>query len=159
MKQRYEVIRDTREQKNNGWWFPESSECLGTVVKTMKTGDYTLSGLEDKLVIERKKDLGEVAQNINEKRFERELDRLKEFKYAYLLLGFTLDDIYTFPLNSGIPHYLHKRLKVTTNYIISKINYYKLKYPSIEIYLVGNRGREVAKSIFDEVSEAERTNG
>ncbi len=39
---RFTVVRDTREQR--GWEFPTKGRCLGTVVETMKEGDYTLQG-------------------------------------------------------------------------------------------------------------------
>src|SRR5688572_9057132 len=58
----YTVIRDTREQK--GWIFEANAYCEGTVIETMKTGDYTLRGLEDRFVVERKRNVAEFAQNI-----------------------------------------------------------------------------------------------
>ena len=90
MKSKVHVIRDTREQKTgNGWWFPESSLCAGTVVQTLKSGDYTLEGFEETFVIERKSGTAEIAQNINEGRFVRELERLEEFRFPFLLVIMT----------------------------------------------------------------------
>lgn len=55
------ILVDTREQ--TPWEFSHYS----TAKQKLDTGDYTVSGLEDKLAIERKKSVGEIANNITEK--------------------------------------------------------------------------------------------
>ena len=47
---KYTVIKDTREK--DGYFFKEYDRCDGMVVETMKTGDYTLKGMENVLCIE-----------------------------------------------------------------------------------------------------------
>ena len=78
------VVKDTREK--DGWYFKESDYCQGMIDQKLDTGDYSVQGLEDVLCIERKGSVSEIANNIVDKRFDRELDRMKEFKYKFLIL-------------------------------------------------------------------------
>jgi len=142
---RYEILRDTREQ--TGWWFTEDAQCFGTTEATLETGDYTLKGLEKILAIERKGSVSEFATNINEKRFDAELDRLDEFDHAFLLLDFNPDDLEKYPYGSNIPLYKQKYIKVTPNYIRSKIIDYSLRH-STQILITGGYGKKYALDIF-----------
>ena len=62
----YTVIKDTREQ--DGYTFERFESryhaCAGMVVQKLDTGDYSLVGLEDKLCIERKGRISELAINL-----------------------------------------------------------------------------------------------
>ena len=62
----YTVIKDTREKE--GYFFKKYDKCSGMVVETMKTGDYTIKGLEDVLCIERKASVEEIANNLGKKK-------------------------------------------------------------------------------------------
>ena len=142
---RYEVIRDTREQ--SGWTFAEDNDCTGTVIDTLKTGDYSLRGLENLFTIERKGKCQEFAQNILEDRFEREFERMESFPCSFLFLEFTMKDIMNYPHNQGIPLYLIKKIQVRPEFILSKLLDYNIKYKT-KTFLVGQNGKEVAKSLF-----------
>ena len=80
---RFNVIRDTREQKNF-WLFANYDEVVNVIDQKLDTGDYTIEGLEENLCIERKHSISELAKNIAEDRFERELERMSKFYYSYL---------------------------------------------------------------------------
>jgi ERCC4-type nuclease len=149
---KYEVIRDTREQ--TGWWFPESDECAGTTVSKLDTGDYTIRGLENEFVIERKKNLAEFAQNIVESRFEREMERLAQFRDAFLLIDCSPSDIDIFPANSGIPRHLHSKSRISPNFILSKLRYYQNKF-GVYIILTEGMGKTWAERLFREFSNGE----
>jgi len=147
------VIRDTREQeKGDGWWFPESTLCAGTVVQTLKTGDYTLEGFEETFVIERKSGSAEIAQNITEKRFVRELERLEEFKYPFIIAACTWDDIYNFPKGSDIPQRVWPKLRAKNFFMVKTLLEYQLKYKT-RIILAGSHGQDIAKSLFKRILE------
>jgi ERCC4-type nuclease len=150
---KYQVIRDSQE-KANYWTFSCSKSCEGTEVKRLKTGDYTLVGLENVFTIERKGCIAEFAQNISQKRFERELKRLEKFKYPFILLEFTLEDIMRFPYSSNIPQHLWAKLRVNPSYILKRLLEYQLTYKT-KILLVGAHGKEVASSLFKRVYEKE----
>lgn len=145
---KFTVIRDTQEQK--GWQFKKSKFCTGTIQQKLPTGDYTLQGYEDVFIIERKGTTAEVAKNINEARFERELERLEQFQYPFMLLEFNMEDVISFPKNSGIPFYLWKKLRVTSSFLLRKLLEYQFLYKT-RIIFCGNEGPEVAKSIFKRI--------
>ena len=75
---KYTVIRDTREQE--GYYFSEYDLCLGMVEQKLDTGDYARVGIEDKVWIERKGCVEEVAINVGQKKntIIREIERMKE---------------------------------------------------------------------------------
>lgn len=142
---RYEVIRDTREQ--SGWVFAETNDCVGTVVDTLKTGDYSLRGIEHLFTIERKGKCQEFAQNITQDRFERELERMDSFAHPFLFLEFSYADVMNYPYKQGIPPFLCKKIKIKPEFIVSKLFDYNLKYKT-KIVLVGTHGKDAAKSLF-----------
>lgn len=147
---KYTVIKDTREQL--GWNFEETSNCGGTIVKGLKTGDYTICGLEDILTIERKGTTGEFAQNIIQRRFEQELKRLDNFKHPFMILEFNVADIMQFPKNSGIPPKVWNKLRISPWFILKRLIDFQLNHKT-RIILAGEYGREVAASIFKRMAE------
>lgn len=147
----YRVLFDTREQQP--WTFPASTRCLGTESVTLKTGDYSLAGWEDRFCIERKGSSSELSQNVFQPRFERELGRMDEFAHAYLFLEFTADQVCRFPEDSGIPHSRWKSLRVTPQLFLKRIHEIQLDHPALRVWFVGNRGREVASSLFKRLTE------
>ncbi len=95
MKQ-FKIIRDTREQKGKGWLFRSSTNCSGQEIKKLDVGDYTVKGLEDILMIERKTigDLwGTLGATDNYKRFLREIKRAENHKFKFLIIEGTVADI------------------------------------------------------------------
>ncbi len=135
------IIVDSREK--TPWTFPNSR------VEGLKTGDYTLEGLEDVLTIDRKATTGEFSHNIIEKRFDRELERFKEFKYAFIVCEFDYADVEFFPQGSNIPKYLWKTLRIKASFIKKKIAEYQTA--GINIIFAGRYGKEAALTIFREV--------
>ena len=75
---KYTVIRDTREQE--GYYFSEYDLCLGMIDQKLDTGDYSIVGLEDKICVERKGCVEELAINLGQKKhtFLREIERMKK---------------------------------------------------------------------------------
>jgi ERCC4-type nuclease len=147
----YTVLRDTREQA--GWTFPKSDRCAGTHEATLKTGDYTLAGWEGRLAVERKGSPAELAANLFQPRFERELARLDAFEHPYLFLEFTADDVVRFPFNSGIPPARWRSLRVTPQLFLKRLHEAQLDHPTLRVWFVGGRGREVASSLFKRLTE------
>ena len=151
---KYTVIKD-KQEKVNGWTFEKSDFCDDMVIQHLKTGDYTLLGYEKDFIIEKKSSTSEISKNIFDPAFERELQRMENFKYAFVICCFTLNDIFSFPLNSKIPQKYWRRLRVNKHIILKKINEFQLKYKAKWIF-AGDHGHEEAESLFKMVIELER---
>jgi hypothetical protein len=125
---KYTIIRDTREK--NGWSFDFYENCEAVVDEGMKTGDYTVKGLEDCLVIERKASSGEVALNLGKKRkqFEAELERMEEFRFKYIVCEFSEDVLMQFPEGSTIPKYKWQYLRMNGKFMRKLLYGYEKKY-------------------------------
>ncbi len=76
------VVVDTREQE------PLPIRRLPVVRATLPTGDYSLAGCEEAFAVERKStaDLVACCCGQNRERFERELHRLRGFRFKRLLI-------------------------------------------------------------------------
>lgn len=153
---KFNVIRDTREQKNF-WTFANYSEVENVIDKKLDTGDYTIEGFENTLCIERKHNVAEIAKNIVEDRFERELERMKEFYYPYLILEFGLDDVYNYPNVSCVPPKIRKRVKIRGSFIFKKLAEMCVTY-QIPIIPCGHPkyAEEMVVSLMKRVYEAEK---
>jgi ERCC4-type nuclease len=86
---------DTREQRP----YP----LLPSVRKTLRTGDYSVLGLEDRVTIERKSQKDAYATLGQDRdRFERELERMAEMDYAAIVLECSLSDFLIPPVRSRV---------------------------------------------------------
>jgi len=83
------IVIDTREQRPL-----EFSKCIHTITAALPVGDYSLRGLENQVVIERKS-LGDLLGSITHgrDRFVRELRQFRSFRFAGLLVEADWDDI------------------------------------------------------------------
>ena len=99
----FTVIKDTREQ--DGYYFSAFNTCAGMIEHKLDTGDYTIQGLEDKVCVERKGCVEELAVNLGQKKyaFLNEIDRMKIFPHKFLILEFSLEDLLKFPDETRIP--------------------------------------------------------
>lgn len=136
------VIKDTREQA--GWEFP------GMVIGTLHTGDYTLQGYEKDFIIERKGKLTEFANNVVDPRFERELDRLDDFKWPFLICEFEFSDIMTWPFSAKLPPSLTNKIKISKYFILKRVNEILVNHKT-KILFVGKYGKETAESLFKRI--------
>jgi ERCC4-type nuclease len=123
----FNIIRDTQEKKNF-WTFANYNVVNEVIDKKLKTGDYTIEGMEDILCIERKHGIGELAKNIVEARFERELIRMGDFKYSYLILEFGLEDVFGYPFVNSVHHMAKKKAKIRGPFILKKLAEISVKY-------------------------------
>jgi hypothetical protein len=93
MAKKVAILRDTREKKP--WDFSGDKYFNGQKDVALKSGDYSLDGYEDQIVVERKKDANELIANFttDKRRIYDEIHRLKEFKFAAIVIEQTLEDI------------------------------------------------------------------
>ncbi len=150
----YTVIKDTREKE--GYFFKPYDKCDGMVVETMKTGDYTLKGLEDVLCIERKASTAEISMNLGRKKkpFQAEMERMKDFDHSFIVCEFSMDDLINFPKNSGIPSGKQKFVKITGKYMLKTLIEFQLWYDT-KILFCDNKHNAflVTNSIFKRMNE------
>jgi hypothetical protein len=150
------IVCDTREQKP--WSFDHIEDTyfnFNVERGTLKTADYSLKGLEDIFVIERKASSAEVAQNIMEERFEKEFKRLAEYKYKFVICEFELRDIINYPIGSGIPQKIWSSIKVSGKYIQKRITELQIDY-NVPFIFAGDFAVEQAIAIFKKVSKNEQ---
>lgn len=148
---RYTVIRDTREKDEQGWNFSPSKNCAGTVDGTLPTGDYTIQGFETAIVIERKGSIAEFAGNLYQARFVRELERLRQFPHAFIVLEFSFDDVLNFPASSSIPRSRWRFLRITPNLFVRRIAELQQMFPTVQFIFAGSGGKLFAASHFKRI--------
>ena len=153
---KFRVICDSREKEQYRYTFPENWECSGSVVGTLKTGDYTLKNHEDDLCIERKKTVSELSINIHEDRFYRELERMKTFKWAFVICEFPLSALLEYPEGSNLPPKVKSKIKVTGPYLLKKVTEIMTTYPYVHFLFCGNQfnAYTMCVSIFKRVHES-----
>lgn len=134
----FTVIKDTREQ--DGYYFSAFNTCAGMIEHKLDTGDYTIQGLEDKICVERKGCVEELAVNLGQKKhaFLDEIERMKDFPHKFLVLEFSLEDLLKFPDETRIPVKNKASLKITGKYMIKCLMEFAL-YNNVQILFCGNK--------------------
>jgi len=155
----YTVIRDTREQDGHGWMFhghvPDHRppRCDGTTVDTLKTGDYSMVGYTDLVVVERKNDFSELWGNYSKQKrpaFEEEMERMSTLKYAYIVVEslLTPDTMKLSPpqFAKGVPG----------KSLVRWLMHLSAKY-GVHIIPAGACGKRITQMILEEVVRLEKT--
>ena len=132
------ILKDTREQK--GWTFDEVEGNVA--VGKLDTGDYTVEGFEGVLCVERKGTFAELAGNLVEDRFWRELERMSKFKHPYVICEFELKDIVNYPYNMGP---LKDKIKIKGSFLLKKI--VEAELMGIRFVFAGKYGKQFFLSI------------
>ncbi|NDC95807.1 hypothetical protein EBZ38_14555, partial [bacterium] len=104
--------------------------------------------------IERKRTVSEVAGNISEQRFTKELQRMKPYKHKFILMEFTLNSLLDYPVGSTVPKKLWSNLKITGKYILKYLTDISIKY-DVHIIYCGSKdnAEEMALSIMKRMVE------
>lgn len=137
----FDVLRDTREQQ--GWSFSRSKAVLSITDTKLDTGDYTIAGMEKQLCIERKATTSEIANNICQKRFFAELERMLVIPHRFIICEFLFKDVLDFPKNSGIPDRQVKYLKITSQFMLKSLSEIEVKYGVSVIYAGNPQSAEI----------------
>ena len=150
----YTVIRDTREQE--GYYFSEFNTCAGMVDHKLDTGDYSIDGLEDKICIERKGCVEELAQNLGSKKqtFLKEIERMQSFPHKFIVLEFSLEDLIKFPKETRIPIKNKASVKITGKYMLKCLIEFEL-YNNVHVIFCGDKRTAflAVSSIFKRINE------
>lgn len=121
----FEAIADTREQRPLEF---DSPYISNVVTKKLDTGDYSIVGLEDVLCIERKGSLVEFYRNATQKRFDDELERMRAYKYKFLVLEFSLTEVDGIPFTLGLKKEQRDQCRVSSKYIMKRITDIQVDY-------------------------------
>ncbi len=99
---------------------------------SMRTGDYSISGFEDVISLERKS-LNDIVGSLMDgrSRFLREMDRLAEFKYKVLCIEATRSEIKS-------PYTFHSKVKAHPNGIMGSLDAIAARY-GITVHYGDNR--------------------
>lgn len=150
----FTVIKDTREQ--DGYYFSAFNTCAGMIEHKLDTGDYTIQGLEDKICVERKGCVEELAVNLGQKKyaFLNEIDRMKIFPHKFLILEFSLEDLLKFPDETRIPIKNKASLKITGKYMIKCLMEFAL-YNNVQVLFCGDKHNAflAVSSLFKRINE------
>ena len=135
---KYKIIRDTREKK--GYYFNSYQACAGMVDRKLDTGDYSIEGLEDKICIERKASISELALNLGQgkKAFMNEIGRMKDHDHKFLVLEFELEDLLKFPDDTNIPQSKRKTVKISGKYILKCLMEFQI-HDGVNVMFCGNK--------------------
>lgn len=119
------ILVDTREKKPLE--FRKSTKCAGSIKQKLDTGDYTIQGMEDIFIIERKGCVAELYMNlgIESKRFWKEMERMKDFKYRFLFFEFLPQDIYEYPT---ICKRIRRPCRMAPEFITSRLTKLQTEY-------------------------------
>jgi len=104
-------------------------------VKTLETGDYSALGYESRITLERKtlSDLvGTLTGEENRPRFLRELERMKSFERACILIEASREDVKS-------PYRFAEGVKAHPNSVVGSLDAIAAKYPHIQIAYMSNR--------------------
>lgn len=139
------IIIDSREQVDF-WEFSHAG--YETIVKGLKSADYSIEGFEDQISIERKKTPAELAQNLGKyiTRFRNELERLRTYKVKYVLLEFSLNDLLIYPIGSDVPRKLWKFIKMNGKYMVKLVDELAAEY-DIQFLYCNNKSEAEATAL------------
>lgn len=118
----FTIIVDTREQ--TPWEFGFHN----TAKRKLDTGDYSMEGYESLFTIERKRSVSEIANNLSESRFKDVLERLGHIPHSFMIMEFSIDEVYQFPVGSDVPKKMWDKLRISGNYIIKCLLEAQLNY-------------------------------
>lgn len=96
LKNKPKIIVDTREKK--GWDWESDANFSGVEYRKLHAGDYSLEGLEDVIMIERKASVDELYINFckadAKRRIFAEFERAEDYEIKILVIEQSAEDIF-----------------------------------------------------------------
>jgi DNA excision repair protein ERCC-4 len=132
----FTIIQDTREQTP---WIFDYEKSIAQEIGTLKTGDYTLKGLENKICIERKGCIEEFANNLGRDfaRFKKELIRMDEYPHSFIVCEFPLRDLIEYPFHKPNKK-LQSTAKIGGRYLLKQIMEIQIEH-NVKIIFCGSK--------------------
>jgi len=145
----FTIIQDTREKQP--WIFSQ-----GQMVQKLDAGDYALMN-SFLIIIERKKRVSELSNNLGMKRiqFENELSKMCYYKYKYVVCEFTYEDMLKYPRGEKIPRKFKRRIKMNGKYMAKIIRQLEEAY-DVEFIFCENRqeAQQTAKELMENAARS-----
>ena len=136
--------------------FSVYDKCAGMKTSTLHTGDYTLEGFDDVVCVERKASTAEIAMNLGRKKkaFQAEMERMKDYAFAFIICEFDMEDILRYPKGSSVPKRAQSNVKVTGKYLLKSLLEFQIWYDT-KILFCGNKSNAflVCNSLFKRLNE------
>ena len=143
------IIVDTREKYP--FDFERDNDFNEVIYQKLEAGDYTLEGLENIVVVERKKSVDELYNNVSTKlkfdRFVREFNRMP--KYRFIVGEFTWEDIYSpssYFINSRASKHKPRSKKQPIAIILPKLINFMANF-NVHIIPAGLKAQAITKHI------------
>lgn len=154
----YMVLRDNREQKPQDFapYKTAYHHCLGTEDTTLTTGDYTIKGLEDKLCVERKGSISELANNLGrgKLRFMDEIGRMASFPHKFIICEFPISDLYGWPQTAKMSNWAKKNTKIRANYLLKCMTEFEVQNGIHVLYFAdAKEANKYMSNLFKRVNE------
>jgi ERCC4-type nuclease len=141
------LIVDSREKKS---WDFEGDEAFAAVKHhKLDGGDYSIEGLEDIIVIERKATVDELFGNFSKDkaRIRAEFERLRPVKFRFFIIEESFDNIM-----NPLKYYINKRKinkrhpKMPVAVVAAGLNDLMLNY-GVHVLFGGNNAQALARSL------------
>jgi DNA excision repair protein ERCC-4 len=119
------IAIDNREQRGYSWEGEQE-----TIPATLRAGDYSLFGLENRVAVERKSLddwIGTILRG--RERFRRELQLLEQYDFAAVIIEATPQDIM-----SG-----HYKSEIAPNALLGLTFEYAVRFAPVQFHLAGDR--------------------
>jgi DNA-directed RNA polymerase beta subunit len=149
------IVRDTREKKP--WDFSKDDKFEGQIDATLKTGDYSIEGYEDVIVVERKKSPNELIANFttDKERIYKEIERLKSFKFAAIVIECNLAELLN-PDNYVIASKGRWKNKMAVPAIVIKSLLDIMVKHGIMVIFAGRKGQGITSGLLREAYKVHR---
>lgn len=144
-----DIVTDDREKAP--FSFARCKDVESVTVQRLPTGDYGLLSHPSAVAIERKASPAELAGNLFKEydRFERELERMRTFDEAHVVLCFSVADLLAYPHGSDLPPYVKRKIKINGRLLIGRLLQIQAAYPHVRWWFAGSvtAGRDLTLAI------------
>lgn len=133
------ILQDTREKQP--WLFEDYNQ----IATGLKTGDYQIDGCPYLITIDRKKVVTELANNIVTKRFERELQRMVDYRFRYVICEFPYKEVVAYPQTAKLPKHIKDKIRVKGRFLTKELGRLSEEYET-EFIFCDNRYEAKSKA-------------
>ncbi len=143
------IIADTKEKKP--LWREGGHRGFRVKYKSLKTGDYTIEGLETLVTIERKASVHEIYGNFtnDRDRFMREIERMKDIRYRFIMI----EEDYETVMDPKSYKFVRGRAYYAPNVVLSSLIATTL-FSNVHVVFVGkNGGRDFVRRTLKKCKE------